>query len=97
MARLAGQRDYVFRAPSVEKRLKEVAERSLSKWFIKPEAIMPGDIAAQAALRERYFQPCLMMLIDARQARGASVATLIGIPILLATDENEGEEDINRI
>ena len=63
-----------------------------------PEAIMPSDTAARTALRERHLQPCVMTLdpyksrLD-RQARGASVATLKGVSILLATGEDKCEED----
>ena len=73
-------------APSVEEYLKEAAGRSLSGWFIGPEATTPSDIAAQTAFN--FFKS----LLD-RQARGAPVAALKGVPILLATGENECEED----
>ena len=49
MTRLAVQRDYVYCARAVEERLKEEARRSLSEWFIGPEATTLSDIALRTA------------------------------------------------
>ena len=97
-ATLQDQRDYVFKPLSVEDRLKEASRGTLRGWTIGPEATTPDDIAKRTALRERYLTPLrttqsLYKARLAKQARGAPVPTLKGIPILLFANETESEED----
>ena len=98
LAHLAEQRDYVFHAPSDEERLRGVTGRSLSGWFPGPEATTPSEVAERTALRARLLQPTFMSVNRyrtrlERQARGAPVAAINGVPILIAQGENDCEED----
>ena len=101
-ATLRARRDYVFRPPTVEERLRQVAGQSLSGWSTGPEATTPSDIATRDALRERYLTPQVVSMTQylARlndQARGASVPSMRTIPILLHPGETESENDDNFI
>ena len=98
MAQLASQRQHVFRAPSVEERLKEAAGCSLSGWVIEFYATSSEDIAKRTALCQRCLKPCVTTLNCYktrlnRQAQGASVPILKRVPILLVAGEDEGKYD----
>ena len=63
-----------------------------------PEATTPSEIAALTALRTRLLQPSFMSVNRyrsrmERQARGVPVVSIHGIPILLASGENECKEN----
>ena len=79
---------YVVKPRSVEERLKEVSERSLSGWTTGPDATTLEDIAARTSLHQRHLEPTRMTLSQckvrlARQARGAPVPPISRVPILL--------------
>ena len=98
MIHLAEQRDYVFHARSDEESLRGAAGRSLSGWFAWPEATTHSGNSARTALRTRLLQPSIMAVNRyrsrlERQARSAPVVAIYGIPILLASGEDECEED----
>ena len=98
LVHLAEQRDYVFHVISDEERLRGATGRSLSGWFPEPEATTPSEIAARTALRARLLHTTFMSVNRyrtrlKRQARGAPVAAINGIPILIAQGENDCEED----
>ena len=98
MSTLKGQRDYVFKPLTVEERLKQSTGQTLLTWGINPEATTPEELATRKALRERYLEPCITTQSQYKarltsQARGASVPSMKGVPILLFAGEDEMEED----
>ncbi|CAI5702380.1 unnamed protein product [Peronospora effusa] len=98
MTRLQDHRQYRFKPPTVEERLKEASGHSLSGWTIGPEAISPEDVATRTALRQRYLEPHITTQSQYlarlnRQMRGAPVPPMKGVPILLFAGETEGDED----
>ena len=98
MTRLKDHRQYRFKPPTVEERLKEASGHSLSGWTIGPEAISPEDVATRTALRQRYLEPHITTQSQYlarlnRQVRGAPVPPMKGVPILLFPGETENEED----
>ena len=56
-ATLRARLDYLFRPPTVDERLREVARQPLSGWIIGLAVTSPIEIATLDALRERYLTP----------------------------------------
>ena len=91
-------REYRFKEPSVEEKLKEYAGRSFRTCIIGPKVRTRKEKEERKALRERYLNPVVTTPEEYRdrlsdQARGASVAPFRIIPIVLSPRETVDEED----
>ena len=96
---MPSRRDYVFREPTIDERLRQVAGQSLSAWRTGPEATTPGEIAARDALRARYLTPEILPMAEYQarlqnQALGASVPAMRTIPIVLSPTEADYDDAI---
>uniref|UniRef100_A0AAV1UC53 Uncharacterized protein n=2 Tax=Peronospora matthiolae TaxID=2874970 RepID=A0AAV1UC53_9STRA len=90
--------EYTFTPPDVEELIRQASRHNLATWATGPEAKTPTEIECRKALRERYLEPTVRNSSQFRkrlqkQAQGAPVPQIRGIPIIISEDGDETAED----
>lgn len=98
MERLRLHSEYRFTPSIVEERLRQTTGHSLATWIVGPYATEPKEIAKRKTLEEKHLMPVVTTHSEykarlAMQARGASVPSTSGIPIIISSGETMEEDD----